>query len=479
MKLTTLLGAILILFALVSCGNPNNKSELQESEKKFHLSFDVRSANTMDQEGELDILYSHLGASLSNQEGGLEQLLQNLSIPKKDIRYIWEFTFKVTGIPSLISDATEEELKLVLEEKLAKARALHLAAMPAQIEAVLASKIPSWSLLPESFKAPIRSRALAGATHVLDQSLEKIRRAKEQEISDRISHIHTETTFQEFALGVGKVFEKNTLVYIKVGKFKINNGPSLNGSGQSQLEEYRYSNSRVQRGTGVAPTMAAGLGIVKMLKTKNNKPWSVRADLYFFHDRVSFISGKDYIGTVVSMETEAYEDHRELLTIDSVLLRGLIQSEKIDFYLSLGKYDDVYGFSTGVTLRLSDKNSLFIDYYKGDRLQLKQGLSIFLGRQVSPNLKIYMGYENLEDSYQPTHYDGTKSLHIERIGLSYDISERVQRVIDWLFKRHGAEDKNSWEFELNFSVENVHEYDEPINEGEKGFYTGFRFTKRF
>lgn len=454
-------------------------------QNKVHFDFQVGSGYVMGTGGELDVRDAYLGARASNSPVSFRTIVDQLGFRSDQVKTIFEFTFKFTTIPWLVEGSTKEALAEKVDLKIANTRAEMIPLVKAQVAAGLAAN-PAYVAAPVEVQDQIRAQAEAGAITSLDTQLDAAGVAKKNEIDGRVSDLKMETSFQEFAMVIGKVFStgmaKDDLVlYVKAGKFKINHGPRSDENSQTQLESIRPGNSRVQRGGAVAPTVAVGLGLAKILKNTQDDRWVVRAELYLFHDRVGFISGQDYVGTVVSMETPLYEKHLDTWEIDSGLARVLLQNKDFDFYVSVGKYDDKNGFSTGLTYRITEKDKLYIDYFDGDRTQLKRGLSAFLSHDFSRNLTAYIGYERIDDSYQPTEFDGTQDLEIESVGISWNAAELVEELVsdtrmgNYLSRRT----KRYWDLQINFEGSNVHEQTQSLKDGEKELYIGLNYTVRY
>ena len=477
----SLLSIVLLLLSFLSgCGQKGegdlvsrlNSAEAEAAntpgkpKSKFKFHFDMRSDVVVNGKGELDILNQHVGVSVSNHHETLERVLNRVHIPSRDVKYIFELSMKFTGLPYLMAGSVKEKLNLRAEEKVADTRSQMVGPIISQVNAALMAD-PVYPTLPQAAQVQIKEQAVANALDLLDQTLAQAETAAKQKIDERVDALKTETMVQEFAIVFGKPISisdgRDGLVYVKAGKFKIESGPkTADGGGRSKLEAIRPVNSRVQRGGAVAPTGAVGAGLVKIFKRPGRDNWSIRTDLYLFHDRVAYISGQDYIGTVVSLEDNLYEEHKQLSNLNSGLLRTLISSKNFEFYASVGSYDGDTAFSAGLIANLTDKTSLLIDYYKGDRQQLKQGLSVFISHMLSEAVAVYAGYQQLQGSYQPTESNDPHDIDMEVVGVALNPASYLRKLIPFL-SASSPEAKRNWKLLMKFELQRQHPRGESDN----------------
>ena len=426
---------------------------------KLNFHFEIRSDVVVDGEGELDILNQHIGVSVSNHHETLERVLNKVRIPARDVKYIFELSMKFTSLPYLMSDSVKEKLHLRADEKIATTRSQMVGPIISQVNAALMAD-PVYPTLPQAAQVQIKEQAVANAMDLLDQQLAQAEAEAKEKIDTRVDALQTETMVQEFAVVFGRPVSisdgNDGLLFVKVGKFKIESGPQVaDGGNRSRLESFRPVNSRTQRGGAVAPTGAIGAGLVKVFKRPGRNNWTLRTDLYLFHDREAFISGQDYIGTVVSLEDNLYERHKELSNLNSVLLRALISNKNFEFYASVGNYDSDAAFSAGLIVNLTDRTSVMFDFYTGNRQQLKQGYSVFVSHILNPAVTLYAGYEQLKQSYQPTVSNDPQDLGMEVVGVALNPASYLRRLMPFL-STSSPNDNRNWKLLVKLELQRQH-----------------------
>jgi hypothetical protein len=384
---------------LVVFGSTHLALAAQSAPAPFEFHVDVQSELFTDLEGQPDFSSSYIGLNYGNST--LSSAISKLGLNRADISCLLNFRLKFSGVPYLVEGMTRDSLLEVLDEKITEIRKAKVIEISQKVEAALA-KDPNFPSLPPAMQSQIRSKLQADAEAQLDTQLAGARASRRSDIDKRVDQLKKETMFQEFAIATGKILgDGQALIFLEAGKFKPETGPAVTKDGESALESLSPVNNRIQRGNGVAATGAVGLGYARSLDGGNG---AIKAEIFLFHDRLAFISGKDYVGAVASLEPDDYEDHKDIWKLDSTLLRVLLEQRKTDIYVAVGSYSSSdLVIQAGTVYRITPQGEIHADYFRGDRLQLSQGASIYYIHRPRARVSTYIGYERIWDAWQPAH----------------------------------------------------------------------------
>jgi len=416
---------------------------------------------------EQDSNASHLSVGFGNAD--LHEVLNLFSNGSGEVPdFIYEATFRFSIVPFVLEDKTKKELGHKLDHIIAIKKQSAFAQMQPLVVKKVDSAIAPVPAGPA--KDQLRSKLIADGEAALRQEIsnqaEAIRSQKQAELDHRVEEIRTETMYQEFAIGFSKVIKDgHILAFVKGGKFKIETGPALDRNNQSELERYRAANSWVQE--QVASTLALDAGII----TRIDENTSVRYDLYLFHDRIPFLSGKEFIATAATLDQDKYEKHMKWAKIDSSLLRVLINKnfskdsviQGVQVYGSVGSYSGKFGGAVGLIAKINENNELILDYVKNgsDLKNVEEGVSAFLIRHITDGLTVSAGFEHLNAVKRSLVSDTSSNEQNLIAGLAYTfinhkilglmVKSTVKGEVQWNLNKSST--RKDIEFLTNLTVD--------------------------
>lgn len=322
--------------------------------------------------------------------------------------FIYEATFRFSLVPMVLENKTKEELFTSLDHKIELAKQTTFI----QMQPLVAKKVDAAlaAVPPGPVRDQLRLKFIADGEATLRQEIEnkasEIRANKQKELDHRVTKVKVETMYQEFAIGFSKVVKNGQiLAFVKGGKFRIENGPALDRNNQSRLSQIRATNSWVQE--QVANTLAIDAGVI----TRIDKDTSIRYDLFLFHDRLPFLSGKEFVASAATLDQEQFDEHMKWAKIDSTLLRVLFNKNNIknsiitgiQIHGSAGSYSGNFGGSAGLVAKIGEDNELIIDYVRNasDLKRVEEGVSAFFIRHITNRLNVYAGFEHLKEAKRP------------------------------------------------------------------------------
>lgn len=327
-------------------------------------------------------------------DNSIDQLLFKIGkqkpLTKDAFGWAAEIQIKTSIIPYILKDSTEEEINNTINAVVTQNKSLYLKQVTAGVDKALA-QTPNISLLSPIQKATLRESLIAKTFSPIEAQIDNLTIATKANKAARLDKILTETSFQEVAVAI-----TNGVVFLKVGKFHFENGLSHLADGQTLLEDVRVVNMATARGTSTASTGAVQMSWIHQL----NKNQQLKLDAVLFHNRLPFISGKQYLAGVVNLSDEDFSEQDKVSRLDSKLLRAVINSEKYEAYLTVADFDGDQAFQVGGLYKLTENNIINIEYTKGREI-LERGASAFFIHNFTNRLQAYIGVEKLENSYNP------------------------------------------------------------------------------
>ncbi|MBL6989870.1 MAG: hypothetical protein ISR65_08830 [Bacteriovoracaceae bacterium] len=391
----------LLVLALIMSMIPNLYAQ-----EDFKVSASVQTkAFWQSQTEEADVDYSNLSIKIG--KGDLNSILRDFGFTRRKVDFVLGLSMKFSIAPTLMEDSTRETLMDKTDAKLAYARQ----GLLAQIEGELAG-------VPAAIADTIRPALVAQ----VDAALAEKRVEAQVMIDDRIDRIYLETTIQEVAIVGAKMMGHDTLLFIKAGKFKVENGPSLNEFGRSQMDSMRPGPTIASSAT-IANTGAINVGAVKALDQGQ-----IRVDVYTYHDRILYRGAHNYIADVVSLDQAAFDEHQDWWKLNAALARVILRKPGYELYVSAGTTDDNNSsYSAGGLYRITKSDKVSVDYNRGDGRQFDESLSAMYAHTFSfsafgdtYDIDLYGGYEWIEGAvdHQWANADDEREYGQAVLGLS-------------------------------------------------------------
>ncbi|MBN8541787.1 MAG: hypothetical protein J0L82_15455 [Deltaproteobacteria bacterium] len=394
-----------------------------EANPESYLSVHVYSSPSKTIGRDVDLTQSHIGIDWGNIKPSdvVDAQLGKESFSRSE--YFFSFSFKFSAVPYLLADSTEEQLDEHLAEIIAAKREAALVMVTKQVDSALKQNF-NFGLLSPAQQDLMRNKMVINAMTGVDESLNKVLEEKKIQNHSRIRQIRAETSFQEIALTFGKVIQNgSSVVFFKFGKYTPDLGSPRNPmTNTTELEDLRASNSVTQRGGDSAATGAMQLSYIRKL----GPALAVRVDAYLLHERYPWISGEGNIAARATLDSETFDRQAEIFKIDSKAVRVLLQHNRGNVYATVIDYAGTIGhkghhvYQTGATLRIHPDMNVYLDYYRGDRKNLRRGASGFVAYRVTEAVTIFAGVEKNIDSYRPeltARNEGTISYRDVVLGL--------------------------------------------------------------
>jgi|GEM_PF-5836938 len=378
-----------------------------------HLSvkIDSKAHWNFDSEAE-DISASAIKLELRNQDSDLYDFLKN----KKGLFYGLELRF--SSVPALIRDSTEDE---VLD--LAYARIDQL-------------------ISPQSHP------------QLSEQALSMLRLGARQDASDlvrgRLDQIEEETVVQRVLLhfAVSDLLDfkedQHEALYFSFGKSDLSLGPERDEFKRSFSESLRPVNDPVQRALD-----SAGGGMLQVAYLLG----FVKFEAFVFSERPPFESGRQYLSSVVNMDEDQFDEHRDWWNLNSFAARaslGNFKGKRANYYffnLSAGEYhneldieddgEEIHSHIMSSQLPFFEEDLIVsLDYYEGNRKNLREGFSAQGSYFLNDDLAVYGRLQLLEDHYIA---EENRFVDYDQLGLGVSYAFKPFRRVDALNLRLSAE----------------------------------------
>jgi hypothetical protein len=239
-----------------------------------------------------------------------------------------------------------------------------------------------------------------------------------------------ETTAQQLAFSTGLETGNRSILFIDVGKLCVHGGPLTDSNGFTSGEFVRPTNNPVQRaldsmGTGACHINWGAYGGTPEFREIQDIYSSIGADLWVFHERMPFVSGRQFLGTLAQYSEAEFEEHKDWWKLDSALLRFSANMDILSAYLSTGYFDGEMGYGLGGSFALRDEKfnktwSVSVDTTYSDRDRgLQGGFSAQVNRHlVDERFALYGLYSTGNNMYS---WENDRKFDFNEVGagLSY------------------------------------------------------------
>lgn len=295
-------------------------------------------------------------------------------------------TMATKAIDKHFSDQYNSKLQLINDT--AAAKKAEIASVKAAKTAEILGKVKAANQLIKQKEVYYKSLAIIKANEA------------KKTLDQRVDQIQLDTTFQEVAFVIGRdILNGRALVFAHGGKITPDIGGRNNQRGFNQLDSVRPQNTYTTGGMGAAATGGVQFG-TNFIMAKGKK---LQIDIASFHDRPNFYSGSSYVSNVATMTEQEYEQYKDWYVINSVVGRMLFYSDTLEVYGAFGSYNGKQQGQVGIDLKLNEDLSIHAAFTKGERKNLKQGLSTFVVYRPLQRIKLYTGLEFLNGLQDPIH----------------------------------------------------------------------------
>jgi hypothetical protein len=352
----------------------------------FFYGYDINST---------DSRHSHLevaGGSNGDYQRFLQNFLnKNYDASLSDAQFIYGFNVRLSGLPVIMKENVLNTLYKEVDHAIHEQREILTPQIIQKVDMALDAN-PNFKLLPPAMQDQIRTKTIEGALAQLNSALKKASDQKKNVLKSRTEDIAVETSFQQVAIGLGRVFAGGqVVVFAQIGKFHPQMGPNIDEETHFTKAEEGGAFLYAARLTSVASTGAAGLTTIYHF----SNGLSLRADVYAFHERDPFFTAQNAIAAEVTLPEHQYQQYRRFYQINSGAVRALLKGEKATVYLSGGSYNGHYGVGIGGTYQVTKKDLIQIDVAQTKR-GTGSGQSVFWVHDLTPKINFFAGIENLK-----------------------------------------------------------------------------------
>ncbi len=353
----------------------------------------------------------HTGAQVLIGNTDINEILGNeFNVPTFDYtqstNFIVNFRLTASLAPLILRSRAQGQANDKIDEFAKAARGAALREAKGKIAYAIAND-PKYKNLPAPYQTKIKEQMLAGATVAIDQQVAIGKEMKRDEVDKRLDKVELETSIQQVALIVGKVFgEEKLLVFVKAGKFTPETGASVNSAGETYLESQIVGSDLTQHGAGTMGTTGVEVGLSKII----GKDVQLRLDFFMLHDRDPWTSGTEATVRALSESEDTFHDHQAWTHIDSQVVRALIRNNRAEAYVSCGNFNGATQCQVGGRLDVTTKAHIVADYTEGERDIVGSAVSVFGLYDLTERLTIFLGYEKDNDFYNPMEADNREGV---------------------------------------------------------------------
>ena len=357
----------------------------------------------------VNVVDSSIGITYSNKGTTIRQILASSQTPQQFTQLVGqassliELGVKVSLLPYGLRNHVKEVLYTSVDEQAQLKQASAERLIRKMVEDNFQSD-PRLNDLPPAVVEEMKKQALTLALGKLnEQILQGVTRHK-QIYAKRVDQMALETTIKELYLGYANVMGGGKgFVHVKIGKFRVESGATVDDNGLTLGENLRPWTSPVERGNNTAGTGAINIG-----NSFIYDDLIVNFDIYFFHNRLPAIDGQNHIANIAMLghesdSDEEFENYREWWKIDSGLFRILLKSSnRSEIYLTVGnaKGDGIF-YGVGATYYLTDNDSIKVDLVKGRDSFLPEGAIFLIVHKINDQWEIYAGADYRNNEYRP------------------------------------------------------------------------------
>lgn len=485
---TMAVAAICLMATISNALTPENKSFLEDTIDKLHVTIEVSSAAGLAKTGEsANISQQKVSLALSNQEKDLLDIL-NSNLGKesgynlKDA-FIIQGRFEGTAAAYLtenqVRDSSYKSVDEAVEKGLAAKKSELYEAAPKLIEENLRQQItqainnnPALAgLTQEQRNQLIESQVAAMYPQVLAQALPlvhakinaalakarpgQIALAREEHVDSRLPELQTETTFQRLDTTVG--IPINTygnrqdsppgMLLFAFGKAHPDIGAALKRNGLSRWENIIGHSSEAERANTVASTGYASVG----MSYRISKDLNLMVNFVGYHDRDPWMSAQQYIKRSLIVAREVFDKNQQVYALNSAAVNVRVSAKLTpkltgQFWGTLTKRfdgnrgDELMGYSFGGTIDVEPtKTTINFSYANSGKAYFNQAYSIGIAQTLiekkantwMPGLLLYTDFRGVNHKVDVNDYSVQKSeTQLVALGANVDICKYINKGLE-------------------------------------------------
>ncbi len=391
----------------------------------FHAEIKTSFGSTSYERQILDITQSYFGLIIGDK---VDDAINDFVKYADDRQFVIGLNVKASIAPLLLESSSKKKVHEAVFEKV-KAGAVSAAAIKVKqgFETQVHPLVAAGQMTEPEYQAMLATN-IAQTTNALANNKAMLSALADpylKEADRRVEAVAQEVILQEVSIKFAwsPLKDDSIIIFGTVGKAQVNGNFKQGVRGATAFGGWANIGATTQ-GTG---TVHIGVQAAIMNDIK------VTFESWVFHNRLPTRSGQTLLFNVVSMPEEVFENHQDILKLDSnmqkitVEMPSKLAPTKDSVYFATGDFNGDRAFAGGAIVRILPKISLQVEGTVGRETLYKLAFMEAILYHVNDKLTLYVANENVRDLKSAYHVANPKvtpgQIGAASLGASYAIGK--------------------------------------------------------